>query len=107
MARTNFPGLAQAGDRPERVALAVNSLLLGKMNCSFELTLTASAASTTVEDPRINESSGFNFDPRSAHAAAELGNGTMFVSAVSKGSVTITHANNAQSDRIFVVSVFH
>jgi hypothetical protein len=39
--------------------------------------------------------------PHTAHGAAELGNGTIFVSAVANGSFTLAHANNAQNDRTF------
>jgi hypothetical protein len=39
--------------------------------------------------------------PTTANAAAELGNGTLHVSARAKGSFTLTHANNAQPDRSF------
>jgi hypothetical protein len=104
-ARTKFPGLKADGDSPERLALVVNQLLLGKMNCTLAVTLTASAASTTIEDPRINSTSLFIFDPRTAHAATELYGATMYVSAISKGSVTITHANSEQDDRTFAVGI--
>ena len=40
--------------------------------------------------------------PTSAHAAAELGNGTIYVSAVANGSFTVVHASNSQTDRSFV-----
>jgi hypothetical protein len=36
-----------------------------------------------------------------ANAAAEVGNGTIYVSAVTNGSFTLTHANNSQVDRTF------
>jgi hypothetical protein len=39
--------------------------------------------------------------PRTAHAAAELAAGGCYVSAVGSGSFTLTHANNAQTDRTF------
>lgn len=107
-ARTNFPGLKQAGDdSPTQRALVGNQTLLGKTNNSFDLTLIASAASTTISDPRILSTSGFNFDPRTDHAMTELYGGTMRVTSVSNGSVTIKHANNAQVDRTFVVTIFH
>jgi hypothetical protein len=41
------------------------------------------------------------FSPRSANAATEIGNGTMYVSAHSDGSFTITHANSATTGRTF------
>ena len=39
--------------------------------------------------------------PTTANAAAELGNGTLYVSARAKGGFTLAHANNAQGDRAF------
>jgi hypothetical protein len=39
--------------------------------------------------------------PLTVHAAAELGNGTIYVSAVANGAFTLTHANNVQADRTF------
>lgn len=105
--RTNFPALKQSGaDSDEQLALVVNDLRLGKMNNTLGFTLTANVASTTITDPRIYETSVFLFDPRTAHAATELYGATMRVTSVSKGSVTIGHANNAQSDRTFAASIF-
>jgi hypothetical protein len=39
--------------------------------------------------------------PTTANAAAEIGAGTAYISARTKRSFTITHANNSQSDRTF------
>ena len=43
--------------------------------------------------------------PTTANASAEQGAGTMFVGPRAKQSFTITHANNAQTDRTFAYSV--
>jgi hypothetical protein len=44
--------------------------------------------------------------PMTVNAAAEIGAGTAFVSAVAKGSFTITHANAVSTDRVFRYAVF-
>jgi hypothetical protein len=43
--------------------------------------------------------------PASANAATEIGNGTMYVSAVANGSFTITHANSATTGRTFLYAI--
>jgi hypothetical protein len=42
--------------------------------------------------------------PTTANTAAQLGNGTIYVNGRANGSFTLTHANNAQTDRIFLLS---
>lgn len=75
----------------------------GKLELVGEVTLTAGAASTSVTDIRISPQSLIVWHPRTANAAAELANGTMYVTDanMANGSMVITHANNAQVDRTF------
>lgn len=72
-----------------------------------EWTLTANAASTVMQDARISYYSFIGFDAMTANAAAEIGAGTMYITSANrtKGQVTITHANNAQTDRTFRVLI--
>ncbi len=83
----------------------VNGLMQGKSNNYGSVTLTANAASTTVTETegRISTSAVILFMPTTANAAAEVGAGTMYVSATDpeNHTFTITHANNAQVDRTF------
>jgi len=83
----------------------ISRLFQGKSNNVLDVTLTASAAATTVTDARIGVNTALLFMPRTANAAAEIGNGTIYVadSGRANGSVSITHANNAQTDRDFKV----
>jgi DNA-binding beta-propeller fold protein YncE len=69
--------------------------------------LTANVASTVLSDVRISPQSVLAFHPRTANAAAELGNGTLYVTDANmgNGTATITHANNAQVDRSFRVAI--
>ena len=84
-----------------KIAEAVNALRDGKHAASGTVTLTANAATTTLTDSRISPFSRIFFEPTTANGAAEKGNGTMYVSAKGDGTATITHANNAQTDRTF------
>ena len=85
----------------------LQQLRSGKTENVGEVTLTAGAASTTVTDIRISPQSVIVWHPRTANAAAELANGTMYVTDANmgKGTMTITHANNAQVDRQFRYAV--
>lgn len=89
------------------MARAINNLMSGKSNNVIEVTLTANAASTAVTDDRISFQSFAFWMPLTANAAAEIGNGTMYVSDSGRvnGTLTIVHANNAQTDRRFLLLV--
>lgn len=91
------------GRTPDEIRLidTINQLILGNSNNIGTVTLTASAASTTVLNSRVGGSSFIGFMPTTANAATELAAGTMYVSSRTKGEFVITHANNAQADRTF------
>lgn len=67
------------------------------------VTLAANAAATTVSDGRIRHDSPILFVPTTASAAAELAGGALYVGEAGRtnGSVVITHANSALTDRTF------
>lgn len=92
-------------DNNRDIATAVNQALKGKINSVGSVTLAHDATSTTVENALVSKSSFIDLSPQTAHAAAELGNGTAFIAPgdITAGvSFKITHANNAQTDRDFV-----
>lgn len=97
--------MLDTNDWLRRVARVVNSLLLGKTNNVHSVTLTASQASTTVTLAAglLGKDTVILFSPITANAAAEIGNGTMYLSSrdVLNNTFTVTHANNAQTDRTF------
>lgn len=96
--------LPNNGGTPEEVATAVNGALKGKLNSVDTVTLAAGAASTTVSDPRIGSATAIFLIPQTVNAAAEIGNGTLYIKPsdyVLKTSFKITHANNAQVDRTY------
>lgn len=90
-----------------KVSKAANNMRNGNMNTGGLITLTASVASTTVTDSRISVDSTFVLVPTTANAAAELGNGTLYFLEAGRvnGSIVITHANNAQTDRTFRIVI--
>ena len=89
--------------------MVANNTLRGKINAVFTCTLGESAASTTVSVPPgvLTNASFVAFMPTTANAAAELAAGGMYISARDPASnqFTVTHANNAQTDRTFTYVV--
>jgi len=85
----------------KKFALAIQQLAQGRSNATGACTLAASASSTTVAAQNCGAGSVVLLSPRTAHAAAEVAAGTCYISAVALGSFTVTHANNAQTDRTF------
>lgn len=95
--------LPTADDRDlTRTAFAVRQLAQGRSNATGTVTLTAGAASTVKSFVNCATGSVPILVPTTANAAAEIGNGTMYISSVGNGTFTITHANNAQVDRTFL-----
>lgn len=84
---------------PRVIVSALRQVIDGRTDNYGQITLTAGATSTSYSSPSISENSTIVLSPRSANAAAAVG--TTHVSAKANGSVTLTHANNAQTDRTF------
>jgi len=86
-----------------RIVAALRQLIAGRSNAAGAVTLVPNAASTTVAAPNCAATSAIFLFARSADAAAEVRNGTIYVAAasVANGSFVITHANNSQTDRTF------
>jgi hypothetical protein len=112
MALNQFLQVLPNGKTPPRETAAVLiNAMQGKLNCLFQGTLTANAASTTFTGAntpgaeKVGPESFIDWMATTANAAAEKGGTAMYVTARSKGSVTIAHANNAQADRTFIFLV--
>lgn len=86
-----------------RIVQAVIQLVTGRHNASDRFTLTAGATTTIVRHPNCSKDCEPLFSPRTANAAAAVA--TTYVSSVVQGQFTLTHANNAQVDRIFGYTV--
>lgn len=84
-----------------QIAQSVQGVLGGKMNVCLDVTLNANATTTTIIDPRISYFNAIHLVPLTANAAAALG--TTYVSAQLKGQATLTHANDANTDKTFRV----
>lgn len=106
---TTFPDYPSApiegppDEHRRQIAQVANLAIQGKTRNVGEITLTENAASSTLTDGRLSFFSVVLFDPLTSNAAAELYGGTMYVTEANRdnGSWTITHANNAQTDRDF------
>lgn len=84
-----------------RVTTSINKIVEGRTDNYGNCTLAANTAQTVVEATFVGSFSTVVLTPTSANAAAEVGAGTLYVSAKANGSFTLTHANNAQTDRTF------
>ena len=86
---------------PVRLCRSIRDLFSGRSNASGDFTLSVNQATTTVDAPNCGSSSRVLLQAASANAAAEVGNGTIYVSAVGTGQFTVTHANSATTERVF------
>jgi hypothetical protein len=97
------PGITETDLK--KIVLAIQQLAAGRSNAVGTVTLATGAASTVVTDKNCALGSTPLLTPVTANAAAEFGNGTMYVSVVANGSFTITHANSATSGRTFLYAI--
>lgn len=97
------PGTEEADLK--RLILSLQQLAAGRSNAVGSVTLTTSSATTAVTTANCAAGSTPILTPTTANAAAEVGNGTMYVSAVANGSFTITHANSATTGRTFLYAI--
>jgi hypothetical protein len=97
------PGIAETDLK--RIVLAIQQLAAGRSNAVGTVTLATASATTVVADKNCAAGSTPLLSPTTANAAAEAGNGTMYISAVTNGSFTITHANSANSGRTFLYAL--
>ncbi len=90
-----------------RIVQAIIQLVQGRSNAVGEVTLRANQTTTVVTKlvhpaaVNVSTESEIFLSPRTANASAEVGNGTIRVSAIGQSTFTLTHANNAQTDRTF------
>lgn len=105
MAYNQTPPLSPNAPWGRRAIDTISAALRGKTNNRGEITLTAGAATTTLTDEKIGADSVIALQAMTANAAAEIGAGTLYFSAMTGGAATITHANNAQTDRTFRYTV--
>lgn len=107
MARTGYPSLPEAMEVTKsslgKLARACNRLLAGKLNSVLDVTLTAGAASTIIQDDRIGADSHLDFRALTAHAAAI--SASIYITDRGQGMATVNHTNTAEIDQDFTVSI--
>jgi hypothetical protein len=104
---TDIRNVSDASIAFRRVWETIYPLRKGKIECVAELTLTANAASTLFKYIGLSKQSVLVFDPLTSNAALEKANGTLFVTLANrtKDQFTVTHANNSQTDRSYLVAI--
>jgi hypothetical protein len=93
------PGTGET--RLTAIVQSIRELFEGRSHAVGSVTLTTGAATTTVASDLCGEGSKIILTPRTANAAAEIGNGTMYVSSVKAKQFIITHANSGTTGRTF------
>lgn len=86
---------------PVKFVDSINNMIKGRTENVSQVTLTANAASTTVNNSNISENSEILLSPKTANAAAALATTYIPEATILNGSFVIQHANNAQTDKTF------
>jgi hypothetical protein len=88
-----------------RIVQAVRELVMGRHNAGGSVTLRINQTTTTVSHPNCSADSYVDVfgGAKTANAAAAVS--TSYISSVFQGGFTITHASNAQTDRVFLYKV--
>ena len=97
------PGITETDLK--KIVLAVQQLAAGRSNAVGTVTLATGLGTTVVADKNCAAGSTPLLTPTTANAATEVGNGTIYISAVANGSFTITHANSAATGRTFLYAI--
>lgn len=99
--------LSEAERNQTRINQAIIQLSQGRMNCKGTVTLAAGATSTVVTRTTAGCQAAVNVGadcailliPRTANAAAVAA--SVYVSSVGQETFTITHPNNANTDKTY------
>jgi hypothetical protein len=89
----------------KKIILALQQLAAGRSNATGTVTLVTGSSTTVVLDSNCAAGTVPLLTPVSVNAAAEVGNGTIYISAVANGSFMITHANSATAGRMFLYAL--
>lgn len=88
----------------EQIARAARQVMRGQINCTLELTLDASVATTPIIDSRISIQTHIGFMPTTADAATELASGNLYC-VPANGTAVVHHTNSANTTRVFHISL--
>jgi hypothetical protein len=98
-----MPGM---GERNlDRITQSIRDLFFGRCNAYGRFTCTPNAGSTVVSAPNCGPDSEVMLQAVTANAAAEVGNGTIYISAYGQGTFTVVHANAATTGRTFAYRI--
>lgn len=89
-------------DHRRQLAQAINRLNEGHSSTTLFVTLDPNVVQTSVVDSRISPQTAALLQPQTAHAAAALP--TTWI-VCTDGSLEINHANSAQTDRTYTISL--
>lgn len=91
----------------QQIARVANLAIAGQIDCSLQVTLAANVSSTTVTDSRIGPTTTASLTPNTAHAAAELAGGKLYVplATIGSGSLVIQHSISSWIDRTFTLNL--
>ena len=85
--------------RLSAIVQAIRELFEGRSHATGSLTLVANVGTTTIKHPNFGPTSTIKLMPTTANAATAIA--TTYVTSKVPGQFVLTHANNAQTDRIF------
>lgn len=90
--------LVDEKDHRRRLAQAIQQIVQGKINATIDVTLTASASSTTINDARIDFYSWLAPMALTFNAATDVAGGMYFTGFV-KGQCVVHHRPDIATDR--------
>jgi hypothetical protein len=88
----------------KEMSLVVNQIFRGKIQCTGQVNLAASATTTIVYDPNCSEFSVVLLSPLTSNASSVYT--STYVSAYTDGQFTITHTSLSSTDRTFRYVIF-
>ena len=97
------PGITETDLK--KIILALQQLAAGRSNAVGRVTLATGTSTTVVADKNCAAGSTPILTATTPGAAAELGNGTIYVSAVGNGAFTLTHASSAAATRTYLYAL--
>jgi hypothetical protein len=104
---TGYPGVpfnpSEREHRRQLSAMLNDQVNKGKFNCTLSVTLTASSTTTNLIDERIGATSFLSYMPLSAHAQAVQS--SIYTVITGKGTATIHHTADANTDKNFTVVI--
>lgn len=80
---------------------AIEQIDQGRLNCSGEFTLAASATTTNVPAPTVAPGTAISYSAKTVNAAGAYATTFILDANISAGSFIVSHASAASTDRTF------